>query len=360
MRDKRPVDELSIEELERVLAIRKREARQKQLQRMKRSGRVVGAKETSAPGQLAPSMPPTQPLQQPPGSASVAEPTPEAQKSTPPQITAPGMPTFEDDAAWFGQERSAAAREAGSDEAWKRFVDLMLLTVEIAAVIGLIYLGVTLVGAIGELEDETRAAQDRDNATRMASIPTLVPTPTMRLDQVVLPSGHIYREDGPHEPNLAEIPANLLPAVQAELNRPVIVRPERTLETAYIVYIPKLQLDQTIVQGTDWEALRQGVGQVLNGAKPADPTGNVALAAHNDIYGELFRDLDQLEPGDLITIQTETQTFEYEVYHTEIVGPTDVHVLDSKGRPTVTLISCYPYQVNNQRIVVYANRIDDF
>src|SRR5262245_12106228 len=41
MRDKRPVDELSIEELERILAIRKREERQRQLQRMQRSGRVI-------------------------------------------------------------------------------------------------------------------------------------------------------------------------------------------------------------------------------------------------------------------------------------------------------------------------------
>jgi sortase A len=177
---------------------------------------------------------------------------------------------------------------------------------------------------------------------------------------VVLPTGHIYREDGAPEFNTAEIPPHLLPAVQAELSRPVIVRPERTAETAYAVSIPKLRLEQTIVQGTDWEALRMGVGQVLNGANPSDPTGNVALAAHNDIYGELFRDLDQLEPGDQITIRTENRIYTYEVYDTEFVGPTDVQVLESKGRPTLTLISCYPYQQNTERIVVYANRLDDF
>ena len=270
------------------------------------------------------------------------------------------MPRFEEDAAWFTSEHSTSSREAGSDEAWKRFVDMVLLMVEIAAVIGLIYLGVTLVGTIGELEDETRASQERDNATRMAAIPTLVPTPTMRLDQVVLPTGHIYREDGPPTLNTAEIPAHLLPAVQAELNRPVIVRPELTTETAYAVYIPRLQLEETIVQGTDWEALRMGVGQLLNGAKPADPTGNVVLAAHNDIYGELFRDLNLLEPGDLITIRTETRIYQYEVTHQRFVEPTDVDVLDSQGRPMITLISCWPYQVNNKRIVVYARRIDDF
>ena len=41
MRDKRPVDELSVEELERVLAIKRREERQQRMQRMQRTGRVI-------------------------------------------------------------------------------------------------------------------------------------------------------------------------------------------------------------------------------------------------------------------------------------------------------------------------------
>ena len=43
MRDKRPVDELSLAELERILAIRRREERQKQVARMARDGRVIAA-----------------------------------------------------------------------------------------------------------------------------------------------------------------------------------------------------------------------------------------------------------------------------------------------------------------------------
>src|SRR4029079_10587912 len=48
MRDKRPVDELSIEELEKILAIRRREEREKRLDRMKRAGRVVGSEAAPA------------------------------------------------------------------------------------------------------------------------------------------------------------------------------------------------------------------------------------------------------------------------------------------------------------------------
>ena len=43
MRDKRTVEELSIEELERALTIKRREERQKKMERMKRAGRVVDA-----------------------------------------------------------------------------------------------------------------------------------------------------------------------------------------------------------------------------------------------------------------------------------------------------------------------------
>ena len=52
MRDKRPVDELSIEELEKILTVRKREEREKRLDRMKRSGRVVGSEAVPAPFNL--------------------------------------------------------------------------------------------------------------------------------------------------------------------------------------------------------------------------------------------------------------------------------------------------------------------
>jgi len=80
----------------------------------------------------------------------------------------------------------------------------------------------------------------------------------------------------------------------------------------------------------------------------------VVLTAHNDVYGELFRDLDQLQPGDNIIVYTQQRQFVYVVERTAIVEPTAVEVMASTGSPTVTLISCYPYLVDSQRIVVFA------
>ncbi len=80
----------------------------------------------------------------------------------------------------------------------------------------------------------------------------------------------------------------------------------------------------------------------------------MVVSAHNDIFGELFRHLDQLKPGDEILVSTATRQWEYRVTGVQIVEPTDVSVMAPTERPTLTLISCYPYLVDNQRIVVFA------
>jgi sortase A len=136
----------------------------------------------------------------------------------------------------------------------------------------------------------------------------------------------------------------------------VVSRPQTTSETALSLLVPRLNLDQSIVQGVDWEALKLGVGQLPNGTNPGDETGNVVLAAHNDVYGQLFRHLDQMQPGDQFQIQTQSGAFTYVVTNVFTTTPDDVSVLANRGGATATLISCYPYQVNTERIIVYADR----
>jgi sortase A len=291
-------------------------------------------------------------------SAGAVETQAETQTAkTPPPIQPGGIPRFEDDpgAATIGDPRSTSANNDSA--VFKQFMNLVLLLVEVAAVVGLLFIGYQMLVATDQLEAETREAQKIVNATAVASIPTLAPTPVIRLHDVVLPTGHIV-ENGVARPNFDEIPERYREQLRYEYSQPVLHRPEPTDNTALRVSIPALKMNEPITQGDDWEALKAGVAQVLNGFDPARPDGNVALAAHNDVYGQLFRDLDQLKPGDQIFIQTRTEVYTYEITHTEIVEPTEVSVLDSQGRPTVVLISCYPFGRNNKRIVVFANRVD--
>ena len=114
-----------------------------------------------------------------------------------------------------------------------------------------------------------------------------------------------------------------------------------------------LMVDAPVVQGDGWDELKKGVGQHIGSSDPGE-SGNVVLSAHDDVYGELFRQLDKLQQGDQVMLYTEQRQYLYVVDRTEIVEPTAVEVMASTGAPTVTLISCYPYLVDKQRIVVFA------
>ena len=356
-RDKRPVDELSIEELERVLTIRKREMREKQMARMKKTGRILST-------DVAPELPKDVPIsdiinQQLEALSNHNQ--PKAPTPIQPPVVNGGNPRFDEDDRLIQDLAELRQRQQEArDRVWRRFVNSSLLLVEVAAVIGLFALVFFLFQSVQELESETAAVQQEANATRSAMIPTLEPTAVLRLKlaDVVLPGGHIITESGGIRFKQEEIPSHLLPLVREEIETPPITRPPKTPETALRVSVPRLNLDESIVQGSDWEALKQGVGQVLNGARPGDETGNVVLAAHNDVYGELFRHLDQMQVGDQFTIQTEQNIYVYEVREIIQVEPTDVWVMQNTGVPTATLISCYPYRVNTHRLIVFADRIN--
>lgn len=354
MRDKRPVDELSIEELERVLAVKKREQRQHKVARMQRYGRVV--QETAA-APVTPNAPaPVVGKQHPPEAAILQA------RSAPAALT-PALESYRaSDAAsmpYFEDAPAPLPDDPEKNRFWKRFINQALFLVEVSAVLGLIYIAVMFFQSRDQLLSETAEAQRMANEQRIAALPTIAPTPQISIEQVVLPGGHTPpTSPGGAQFNLNEIPDNLLPVLQGQIFAPAISRPQRTPETALALIIPKLNINQSIVQGTDWEALKQGVGQLINGVNPGDTQGNLVLSGHNDIYGEVFRYLDQLEEGDMFQIQTQSRIYTYVITGWDIYDPSDVHVLNERGGASATLISCWPYQVSDRRIVVFAERVD--
>ena len=100
------------------------------------------------------------------------------------------------------------------------------------------------------------------------------------------------------------------------------------------------------------------MGQHAGSSNPGDD-GNVVLSAHNDVFGELFRDLDKLQPGDEVILYTQQKAYTYIVRQTQIVLPTQVELMGPTREPVVTLISCYPYLVDDKRIVVTAYLLDE-
>ena len=183
--------------------------------------------------------------------------------------------------------------------------------------------------------------------------PTLTATPLIRA--VVLPSGHTPpNSPGGSQPNIEEIPEHLQPVVQSFWEMPI---PTQSPQHAIRLQIPKLSKDVPVVEGDGPEQLKKGVGHYIFSANPGE-NGNVVLSAHNDIQGEIFRYLDQLEEGDLIILFSERRSYTYAVEEVLIVTPDRVEFMDATVEPTVTLISCYPYFVDNKRIIVRANLIE--
>lgn len=222
----------------------------------------------------------------------------------------------------------------------RRVFDGLLLLVEIGAVIGLVVILLNGLDILERLNQEARTALEQ---------PTLTPTPL--IIAVVLPSGHTSPDSpGGARPNDTEIPQHLQPLVQSLANIPI---PTPGPEQAIRIQIPTIHVDAPVVQGDGWEQLKKGVGQHTGTANPGED-GNIVLSAHNDIFGEIFRNLDKLQPGDIITLFTSQRTYTYVITSSKIVEPTQVEVITPTTTATLTLVSCYPYRVDDKRIAVIA------
>ena len=222
----------------------------------------------------------------------------------------------------------------------RRWLDRILFVVEILAILGLAGVLLNGMGLLRTLNEEVVAAWQQNT-----------PEPTPLITAVVLPSGHVSpQESDVSQQNWGEVPAHLQDIARSFENLPI---PTTGPEAAISIQIPAIKVDSRIFPGDNWEQLRKGVGQHLGTPDPGEP-GNLVLAGHNDIYGEVFKDLDRLKPGDTIHIFTITHQYVYVVTATQIVEPTQVEVMAPANNSILTLISCYPYLVDNKRIVVKA------
>jgi sortase A len=291
MRDRRPVESISTEELERIARLRRNAARAERLHAMARRGRLVGD---------SPLLSSPEPISQP----------------------------------------------APMRRRW-RILDFLLLLVELGAVAGLLYVLVNGVNVLRTLNTEV---------AEVLTQPTLTsPPPTPLITPLYLPDSHTPpTSPGGAQPYEASLPENVRylitpapPSFLPALPTPALEQPRRMI-------IPAINVDAPVVQGVGWEQLKKGIGQVPGTTLPGQ-VGNSVYAAHNDIYGEIFRYLDRLKPGDEVRLYTASREFRYIVREWRIGEPTEVGVMDPTPTATLTLISCYPYLVDTQRIIVFAD-----
>ena len=113
-----------------------------------------------------------------------------------------------------------------------------------------------------------------------------------------------------------------------------------------------------IVEGVTPEVLKRGPGRYPGTAMPGEK-GNFAIAGHRTTYGAPFFHLDLLQRGDVIdVVDRDGKEWTYVVRKQEVVNPGDTWTVGSdplgRGRPTLTLTTCYPRFSAAQRLIVFA------
>lgn len=120
------------------------------------------------------------------------------------------------------------------------------------------------------------------------------------------------------------------------------------------LHLPTLSQTLVVVEGAEERQLDKGPGRLAGTAAFGQP-GNTALAGHR--YPGVFWNLDRLEVGDPIVVETASSWLVYRLVRTVIVEPVDEAVLSAPkgdGPNVLTLITCEPKLSTAQRLIKQA------
>ena len=184
-------------------------------------------------------------------------------------------------------------------------------------------------------------------------------------------------------PRLAPLPlapesAPPVVAVVPTATPPALVIPPTPIPTAAPVLpatsrivIPRIALDTKVIDvgvlpNGEMETAAHAVGRLVQGAD-AGEVGNVVLAGHNDVLGEVFRRLPELLVGDEVVLYRGELAFRYRVEGKTVVreqGASEAQRrenarwMEQVDEAVATLISCYPYRVDTHRYIVRARLVE--
>ena len=131
-------------------------------------------------------------------------------------------------------------------------------------------------------------------------------------------------------------------------------------EVMGIVEIPKINIKLPIYHTTDEEVLKQAAGHLEGSSLPVGgESTHAVISAHRGLpSASLFTDLDQLKKGDHFLIHVLNETLCYEVDKISVVKPEETSSLAVEdGQDLVTLLTCTPYGVNTERLLVRGHRV---
>ena len=127
------------------------------------------------------------------------------------------------------------------------------------------------------------------------------------------------------------------------------------------ITIPKIGIELPVYHGTSEAVLSIAVGHLEGTPLPVGGEGNHTVgSAHRGLpTAVLFTHLDKMEVGDTFSFTILDRIITYEVDQIRIVDPTDLSLIQAEeGKDYCTLLTCTPYGINTQRLLVRGHRVD--
>ena len=129
--------------------------------------------------------------------------------------------------------------------------------------------------------------------------------------------------------------------------------------------IPKLEVDELILDGVDEQTLLQGEGLYDYAQIPGEGRSNTSIAGHrNWIRGgkitldQPFSFLDTLTEGDYLYLVYGENIYQYLFEYQEVVEPDDWGPIYKTDHSCVTLTTCTPVGVSDHRLIVRGALVD--
>ena len=217
-----------------------------------------------------------------------------------------------------------------------------------------------LYDVIGPYLQQSNVEQLLPTAVPLAVVPTNTPIPEEETN--LLPETPLEGDD---------LPDYFVSALDASAQGPPPGQPQR-------IEIPAIRVDaavtavglQAIQQNGQtyyqWQVPNTNKAGWHNSSALLGQRGNTVLNGHHNIFGEVFRDIVDLQKGDEILVYDKSRVFHYRVTSVEILAEHGasmaVRLANAKWiEPTederLTLITCWPYTDNSHRVVVVAEPV---
>ena len=125
-----------------------------------------------------------------------------------------------------------------------------------------------------------------------------------------------------------------------------------------ILRIPCIDSENPVREGVSEGVLADSLGHEPETAMVGDK-GNCVIAGHrNYSFGQYFNRLNEVALGDMIYVDTATDTYSYSVTDIKVVEPEDLSVLEETDTETLTLYTCTPLYLATHRLVIVAERTE--